>query len=151
MNALTLKSRVLRLRASPQTLCPPRVSGVLGFPARREIGDCYIWGAWSTGSAPDDLRGSADGPALRQAASSPYPVLLHHTHTLDVIQARPLCASGCASRSNPLAPSLSRCGAPTILCCLPPPPDKLPLFAWRRACVPLHTGCMLLHCLITPP
>ncbi len=26
-----------------------RVSGVLGFPAKREIGDCYVWGAWGDG------------------------------------------------------------------------------------------------------
>jgi hypothetical protein len=58
---------------------------VLGFPARREIGDCFIWGTWGGGGAADDARASADGPP-RQAVGSPHPVLLHNTHTLDVIQ-----------------------------------------------------------------
>ncbi|KIY92016.1 putative E3 ubiquitin-protein ligase HERC2 [Monoraphidium neglectum] len=64
--------------ASVSAVVPGRVSGVLGFPARREIGDCYIWGGWS----------GEDG---RLSGGSARPVLLHHTHTLDVIQ---VAASG---------------------------------------------------------
>jgi hypothetical protein len=64
------------------------VSGVLGFPARREIGDCYIWGVWGGGGGgAEDLRGSGEA-LVRSASSSPYPVLLQHTHTLDVVQVR---------------------------------------------------------------
>lgn len=78
-------------RAESRTpYCPhlTRVSGVLGFPTRRELGDCFIWGAWSGGGGggPDETRTSGEGPARGGASSSPHPVLLHQTHTLDVIQ-----------------------------------------------------------------
>lgn len=69
---------------------------MLGFPTRRELGDCYIWGAWgpqslAASASSDDLRGSGEAPAARGGCSSTYPVLLHHTHTLDVVQVRGGC------------------------------------------------------------
>jgi hypothetical protein len=60
-----------------------RVTGVLGFPAKREMGDCYVWG--SSGPQPETGALPEPVPGWQQ---SPWPVMVAHTGTLDVVQVR---------------------------------------------------------------
>eukprot|EP00878_Enallax_costatus_P013317 GHUV01013923.1.p1 GENE.GHUV01013923.1~~GHUV01013923.1.p1 ORF type:complete len:399 (+),score=132.40 GHUV01013923.1:152-1348(+) len=59
-----------------------RLSGLLGLPEKREIGDCYIWGDWG------DLEGFASCAAAETGAlqSCCAPVMVANTHALDIIQ-----------------------------------------------------------------
>eukprot|EP00883_Tetradesmus_obliquus_P007882 jgi/Sobl393_1/18538/SZX64696.1 len=60
-----------------------RMSGVLGAPppAKREIGDCYIWGGWGDAEAAAAVAG---GDCTLQSCC--VPMMVTNTHALDVIQ-----------------------------------------------------------------
>lgn len=57
---------------------PGRVSGMLGFPAKREIGDCYIWGSLT----PLHLTVRTD--PLKDWQESSWPVMVQNTTALDI-------------------------------------------------------------------